>query len=38
MTEIDADRRELLERHAERDMPTSPIADALLDVIDETED
>lgn len=34
MTEVVRENRELLERHAEKDMPTSPIAEALLEVAD----
>jgi len=37
MTEAVERNRDLLERHAEKDLPTSDLAAALLDVVDETE-
>lgn len=34
MSEVIEERRHLLERHAEKDLPTSDLARALLDVAD----
>lgn len=36
MTDAVNENRDLLERHAEKDMPTSDLAAALLELADET--